>query len=155
MGTYTLTPSTSVSGVTTPVSGSFAVSAGPAAKLGLTTQPATTAQSGIALTTQPVVQIQDASGNAVSQNGVLVTATTVSGTGTLTSATATTNASGVATFSGLTLSGTAGSYTFRFTVTTGLTQVDAASPTVLSAGTATKLGLSDAAGDDGSRVGWR
>ncbi len=116
------------------------LSAGTATKLGLTTQPATTAQSGVLLTTQPVVQIQDASGNAVSQNGVLVTATTVSGTGTLTNATATTNASGVATFSGLTLSGTAGSYTFRFTAS-GLTQVDAASATVLSAGFAAKLGL--------------
>ncbi len=94
----------------------------------------------MALTTQPVVQIQDASGNLVSSApGTLVTATTVSGTGTLTSATATTSG-GVATFSGLTLAGTAGSYTFRFTAS-GLTQVDAASATVLSAGTATKLGL--------------
>ena len=85
-------------------------------------------------------QVQDLSGNAVAQAGTVVTATTVSGTGTLTNATATTNASGVATFSGLALSGTVGSYTFRFTAPS-LTPVDAAAPTVLSAGLAAKLGL--------------
>src|SRR4030042_463075 len=83
-------------------------SAGTAGQLGLATEPATTAQSGLALTTQPVVQIQDASGNLVSSAAAtLVTATTVSGTGTLTSATATTSGGG-APFRGLALAGAAG-----------------------------------------------
>jgi hypothetical protein len=57
--------------------------------------------------TQPVIQVQDATGNPVSQNGTLITATIASGPGggTLSGATATTNASGAATFSGLAING--------------------------------------------------
>jgi hypothetical protein len=116
------------------------LSAGPAAKLALTTQPPTAAQSGVGLSTQPVVQLQDESGNSVAQAGTVVTATTVSGTGTMSNATATTNASGVGSFGTLALSGTVGSYTFRFTAPS-LTQVDAAAATTLSAGPAAKLAL--------------
>ena len=57
-----------------------------------------------------MIQLRDANGNAVSQAGVSVTVTASGGTlgGT---ASATTNASGVATFSGLSISGLAGGYT--------------------------------------------
>ncbi len=112
------------------------LSAGTATKLVLTTQPSTTAASGTALATQPVVQIQDASGNLVtSVAATQVTATAATG-GTVTNGTATT-VNGVATFTTLTLAGTAASYTFHFAVTTGLTPVDAAAATAL----ATKLVL--------------
>src|SRR3989449_307666 len=82
-----------------------------ATQLTLTTQPSATAQSGVALAQQPVVQLQDANGNPVSQSGVVVTATVTPAGATPTNATATTGATGAATFSGLTLSGSAGSYT--------------------------------------------
>jgi hypothetical protein len=95
--------------------GVFTNLTGPAAALSLTMQPAASATSGVALATQPVVQLRDAAGNLVPQAGAVVTATTVSATGTLTNATATTSASGVATFGGLTLTGAAGTYQFRFT----------------------------------------
>src|SRR5439155_744596 len=117
-----------------------ALSAGPTAKLALTTQPAAAAQSGVALSTQPVVQRQGHGGNPVAQAGTVVTATTVSGTGRLNNATATTSSSGAATLSGIALSGTVGSYTFRFTAPS-LAQVDAAAATTLSAGPAAKLAL--------------
>src|SRR5439155_2147788 len=49
--------------------------AGAATKLVLTTAPSSAAQSGVALAQQPVLQLQDANGNPVSQSGVVVTAT--------------------------------------------------------------------------------
>src|SRR5207253_352645 len=49
--------------------------AGAATRLVLTTPPSATAQSGAPLVQQPVVQLQDANGNSVSQGGVVVTAT--------------------------------------------------------------------------------
>jgi hypothetical protein len=115
-----------------------AVSAGPASQLSLTTQPATSGQSGAVLTTQPVVQLRDVSGNAATGAGVVVTASLVSGTATLTNQAATTNAAGVATFAGFSISGVSGNYALRFGAT-NLTAVDAAAPTVLGAGAATQL----------------
>jgi hypothetical protein len=111
------------------------LTAGPAAKLTVTTQPPTTASTGVALTTQPVIQLRDGGNNAVAQAGVVVTATTVSGLGTMNNGTATTNASGVATFSGLALNGGPNNYTFRFTATS-LTSADAAVATALDGGPA-------------------
>jgi adhesin/invasin len=88
-------------------------------RLTLTTQPATTAQSGVVLTRQPVIQLQDGSGNPDSRPGVVVNATIASGPngGSLTSASATTNAGGLATFSGLAISGAVGDYALRFSAT--------------------------------------
>src|SRR2546429_1077444 len=75
----------------------------------ITTQPSTTAQSGVAFAQQPVVQLRDASGNPVSQTGVTVTAAIASGGGTLGGTlTATTNGSGVASFTNLAITGAAG-----------------------------------------------
>src|SRR5206468_558296 len=60
----------------TPVtSGPFNVSAAAATRLVLTTPPSSTAQSGQPLAQQPVVQLQDANGNPVSQSNGVVTAT--------------------------------------------------------------------------------
>src|SRR2546421_10591223 len=60
----------------TPVtSGPFNVSAAAATRLVLTTPPSSTAQSGQPLAQQPVVQLQDANGNPLSQSNVVVTAT--------------------------------------------------------------------------------
>src|SRR5207237_6067205 len=50
--------------------------------LGVTTQPATTAESGIALRRQPVIQLFDHSGNPTATSGLSVSAS-VSGGGSL------------------------------------------------------------------------
>src|SRR5213076_3276736 len=96
-----------------------------------------TARSGVLLAQQPVVQLQDANGNPVSQSGVVVTATPSPAGATASSNTATTGLNGVATFSGLTLTGTAGSYTLSFGGT-GLTPVSSG-PIALSAGAAASI----------------
>jgi hypothetical protein len=92
-------------------------------RLTLATQPSTTATSGDPLTQQPVVQLLDADGDALALAGVNVAATAASSgavlSGTLTVAT---NAQGRAAFTGLTLSGPAGSYALRFTAS-GYTEV--------------------------------
>jgi len=115
-GNYTLTFG---SGSLTPVvSGTIALSAGSGSKLSLSVQPSATVQSGIPFPIQPVVQLLDGSNNPVSQSGVVVSVAILSGGGSLGGATtATTNGSGVATFSGLSISGTVGARTLLFGAT--------------------------------------
>src|SRR2546426_447742 len=133
---YTLTAS--ATGLTQATSTSFTIGAGAAAKLALTTAPSSSAQSGAPFAQQPVLQLQDANGNPVSQSGVTVTAVVASGPGgTLANASATTTGSGAASFSGLTLSGTVGSYTLRFEAT-NLTPATS-SAIALSAGAAATI----------------
>ena len=95
-------------------------------QLVLTTDAPAAAQSGVAFSTAPVVEIRDA------QNAKVVGATdtvTVSiasqpvGTATLSGATTVTAVGGVATFSGLTLNGPVGTYTIEFT-SAGLTEAN-------------------------------
>src|SRR5439155_802618 len=88
---------------------------------------------------QPVIQVRDAAGNPAGGAGLTVTAVIASGPSgaTLTNATATTVASGAATFSGLAISGTAASYTLRFE-SGSLTPATSGTIT-LGAGTATQL----------------
>lgn len=89
---------------------------GPPAQLALTTEPSSTAQAGTAFTQQPVIQVQDAHGNAVGEAGFAVAAAIGSGSGTLAgTTTVSTNASGVAAFTDLSLTGTSGSHTLSFT----------------------------------------
>lgn len=116
---------------------------GVATKLVMNTQTPTTARSGIALTTQPVVGMQDAYNNTMlatntTASGRTVTATLASGSGTLSNATATTSSTGVATFSGLAITGLTGSKTFAFDGTnsagTTLTTATPSAATVLSSG---------------------
>src|SRR5690606_12117504 len=66
---------------------------------------------------QPVIQLQDASGNAVSESGIAITAS-VSAGGTLVGiVTVDTDEDGVATFTDLGISGTVGDYTLIFSST--------------------------------------
>src|SRR5207248_1720949 len=112
------TLSFSATGLTPAVSGTITVGAGAATQVTLTTQPSSTAQSGVAFAQQPVVQLRDGDGNAVNQVGVTVTAAIATGGGTLGGTlTATTNGSGVASFTNLSITGTAGDRTLRFTAT--------------------------------------
>ncbi|MEZ4413395.1 MAG: hypothetical protein R2910_10455 [Gemmatimonadales bacterium] len=138
-GPNTLTATAAPGGITTnPITFTATGTPGAATALAITTSP-TAGQSGIAVTPQPVVRLVDAYGNAVLTNGVLVTATLATGSGTLTNATATTT-SGVATFAGLTVTGTAGTVSLRFDAT-GLTGVTTATFPI-TAGTPTTLAFS-------------
>src|SRR5205807_1186723 len=140
LGTAAGTQTVQATGAGSPVTFSATATAGAATQLSLTTQPSSTAQSGAAFAQQPVVQLRDASGNAVSQAQVTVTAAIATGGGTLGGTlTATTNGSGVASFTNLAITGAAGDRTLSFTAT-GLTA--AASTTItITAGAATQLSL--------------
>jgi hypothetical protein len=92
-----------------------------ATQLGLTTQPSSTAQSGVPFSQQPLVQLRDTAGNAITQSGVVVSAGIASGGGTLGGTTsASTDSLGRAAFVNLSISGTVGSRTLRFSSTVNL-----------------------------------
>lgn len=112
--TYTVT-ATNATG-TTSVDFSLTVTFGSASKAMITTQPSG-AVNGVALTTQPVVRITDSAGNTVTTSSVNVVASIASGTGTLTGTAIVAAVNGVATFTDLGLSGTAGNFTLTFTPT--------------------------------------
>src|SRR2546425_747433 len=136
-GSYSL--SFGATGLTSVSSGAIALSAGAATQLTLTTPPSATAQSGVALAQQPVVQLQDASGNPVSQSGALVTATVTPAGATPTNATATTGATGASMIRRPPRS-TLFPCTTLFRSATGLTSVSSGA-IALSAGAATQLTL--------------
>jgi hypothetical protein len=137
-GSYTL--SFAATGITPLVSGPIVLGAGQAATLFIAIQPSSSAQSGVALSQQPAIQLRDASGNPVAQSGVVITAAIASGTGALGGATtATTNSAGLAQFSSLAVNGASGTYTLRFSAT-GLTST-VSGPIVLGAGAPTALGI--------------
>ena len=116
--------------LTAATSNSFALSFGTASKAMITTHPSG-AVNGVALTTQPVIRITDASGNTVTSSTVNVVASIASGTGgTLSGITTVAAINGVATFTNLVLSGTPGSFTLTF------------NPTSLTAATSSSFALS-------------
>ncbi len=118
-------------------SAGISVSFGPASQVSITTQPAATAQSGLAFTRQPVLQLLDASGNAVQQAGVPTTASIASGSGTIGgTVTVNTDGNGVAAFTSLAITGT-GAHTLSFsasgvTATSALITVGTAGATKLT-----------------------
>jgi hypothetical protein len=82
--------------------------------LAITTQPSTSAASGAAFATQPVVQLKDPDGNDQTESGVSVTASLASGTGTLGgTVTRATDGNGTATFTDLQITGS-GTFALRF-----------------------------------------
>lgn len=98
-----------------PATFTATATSGPPPQLALSTQPGTTATSGIPLGPQPVVQLQDASGAPVQQGGVLVTAGITSGGGTLLGNTSVnTNSGGQAAFTDLAIAGSPGDRTLTF-----------------------------------------
>jgi hypothetical protein len=102
VGPYTLTFADSTDSPTTVASNPITVSVGAAAKLAYATAPAAGAVSGVALTTQPVVDVVDSGGNIATTNTSTVTAAFTGAGSTLTNNTKAAVA-GVATFSGLTI----------------------------------------------------
>src|SRR5205807_1996505 len=119
----------------------FDVTPGAATPLALTTPPSATAQSGAPFAQQPAVQVQDANGNPVATQGVSVTASIATGPAgaSLASFSATSDATGLARFAALTLSGPPGSYTLMFASGTLSTVTSGA--IALSAGAATQIAL--------------
>ncbi len=134
-GTYTLTAT--AAGLTSAVSNSLTISAGAATTLAFTTDPSG-ATGGVALATQPVVAIQDAGGNTVTNSSASVTLTITTPAGA--TLTCTTNpkaaVAGVATYAGCKID-KPGTYTLTAT-TTGLTAAVSDSLTI-TVGPATKL----------------
>jgi adhesin/invasin len=98
-----------------PVVFSATAHAGAAGRLVIRVQPPPATQSGVAFAPQPEVRVVDQLGNPAHQAGVPIVATIASGpSGALQNASATTDASGLAAFSGLSLTGLAGEYTLSF-----------------------------------------
>ncbi|HEU4647519.1 MAG TPA: Ig-like domain repeat protein [Gemmatimonadales bacterium] len=144
-GANTLTATVAGDGVAgNPATFTATGTVGSAGKLAMVQQPSSTAQSGVPFAQQPRVQLQDAGGNPVHSAGIGVTAAIASGTGGTLGGqlTAITNGQGIASFSNLSISGTAGSYTLQFTNPT-LTGV-ASGPVQLGAGAAASIAANSA-----------
>ncbi len=137
IGNRTLSFTATLNGSSATVSsGSIALAAGAAAQLTVTTQPSNSAVGGVALGQQPAVQLQDAAGNNVAQAGVVVTASVATGPGSVSgTATATTDAAGVATFAGLGVTGGAG----QVTVTVGFAATLGGQPRSTASGNITVI----------------
>lgn len=117
-----------------------------ATKLGITTQPTSAPVNDTAFAQQPVIQLQDSGSSPISQAGIVVTAAIASGSMTLGGTlTATTNSSGVATFTNLKLTGMVEACTIGFTAPGGLTGVtsNSVTPTAGSATTITANSATD------------
>jgi hypothetical protein len=136
---YTVT-ATNATGSTTQTF-TLTVSPGAATKAMMTTQPAG-AVNGSAFTTQPVVRVTDSGDNTVTSFTGNVVASIASGTGTLSGTTTATAVAGVATFTNLVITGTAGNFTLTFTPAS-LTAVTSSS-FALAAGAATKVAITRA-----------
>ncbi len=135
VGLYSLTFASS--GLTSATSGAFELSAGTATQLVYVRAPAGAA-SGVALTTQPVIDVEDASGNVVLGASGTVNAVLTTGTGTLANASASI-VSGEATFNALTITGTSGSVTLTF-FASGISGVSTVATTLtMTGGTATQM----------------
>jgi adhesin/invasin len=110
-----------------PVTFTATATVGAPGRLAIVTQPSSTAASGVPFAQQPVIQLRDGSGNAVSQAGVNVTAAIASGGGTLGGTTTrATDGNGRATFTDLSISGTPGGRTLIFAAD-GFSSVSSAS----------------------------
>ena len=107
--------SATASGTSSSTSAKFAVNPGSAAYLIFSTQPVG-GENEAALATQPVVTVEDASGNTVTSSQAPVTISVASGDGSITCKNLTVAASfGVAKFGGCRISGRAGVYTLLAT----------------------------------------
>jgi adhesin/invasin len=115
VGNYTI--SFSAEGLTGVTSNPITLTVGPPAQLALAVPPPATARSRVPLAPQPVVQVQDASGNPVPQAGIAVVASVVAGGTPGGQATVTTGVDGRATFTDLTIIGTPGQKTLSFSST--------------------------------------
>ena len=147
-GTYTLTASDG-SLTAAPASSAVSITYGTATKLAWDVQPVGGVTEGTNFATQPVIYVEDANGNVVTNNASSVTLAingytagnggTTQGTLGCTALTVTAS-SGVATFAGCQITGTAGAGTYTLKATDGsLTAAPASSNVSVIASTASKL----------------
>lgn len=129
--TATLTFSfTNAAGTTVSTTTTIASTFGTASKLAIQTQPSSSGSSGTALSQQPIILIQDANGNTVTNSTATVTASVQSGNATISAGSTKAAVAGVATFSGLILVDTdAGANVLRFS-SGALTVVDSGNVTL-------------------------
>lgn len=125
-GAYTLTFSTATPALQV-VSPSFTVGAPAASQLAIAQQPGG-AVSGLALTTQPIIEVRDASNALVTSSNASITALIATGSGTLAGTSTVTAVNGVATFTDLRINGS-GAHTLVFSAS-GLTSATSAAFTV-------------------------
>ena len=122
IGTASVTAS---AGSATSAPLSVTTTPGAPARLGLRTQPGGAAV-GALFGAQPVIEVRDAAGNVVASSAVAVTAAIATGGGTLAGTTTANSTAGVASFTDLSMTGTAGARTLAFSAT-GLASVSSAS----------------------------
>ena len=108
-----------VAGATSATSAAFTVTTAVPTQVAIVTQPSGTSESGVALATQPVIEIRDGANAKVSVATNSVTVSLASGSGSLSGTTTVAAVNGLATFTNLVISGS-GSHTLQFTAT-GLT----------------------------------
>ena len=151
VGTYTT--SASVAGLAgSPVTFTSTAMAGPAARLGISTQPSASATNGVALARQPRVQVEDAYG--VGAAGVSIAASAVGSGLTLNGATTVTaGADGRASFTGLALVGPAGTARLRFT-TSGIDPATSADISLAPGAAATLTVTTQPPGDALTKEVW-
>jgi hypothetical protein len=145
VGTYQLTAS--IDGTAT--SATFSATVADIHAMAFVTTPGSSQTSGSALSSQPVIQLTDGAGHNVSKSGVTVTASVAPAPGvsgatfsTNGTASATSDANGLITFSNLGITGTSGlAARVTFSVTAGTSQTIAAltSDVTLSAGAPTTV----------------
>src|SRR5206468_1618284 len=110
---------------TANTSPTITVGGGTPRQLAIQTQPSTTATAGVLFAQQPVILVEDASGNLVAtDNGRVITVARGTGTGTLQGTLTATTVNGMATFANLSYN-LAETITLNFTAT-GLTNVTSA-----------------------------
>jgi hypothetical protein len=131
---------TTISAVWEGTTGTFAITVAPgtATRLSIRRQP-TNAAAGAAFGTQPIVDVLDVAGNVVTTAALPVTASLASGGGTLSGGVVVTSSNGVATFANVSVGGTIGARTVRFSAPS---LTDAVSePFTLEPGIASKLAI--------------
>ena len=140
VGGQTLTTSDLTDGSKTAnTSPTITVGGGTPRQLAIQTQPSTTATAGVLFAQQPVILVEDASGNLVAtDSGRVITVARGTGTGTLQGTLTATTVNGIATFANLSYN-LAETITLNFTAT-GLTNVVSGN-VVVSAGPFAKLQL--------------
>ena len=123
----------------------------------ITTEASQEATNNTALAIQPVVQLIDANNNNVTTAGITVTATMTQfvflgysdTASTLLVSTATTDAQGVATFTGLGIKGLIGKYTLGYTPDNGVTQASEKTTTLIAGEHTSLIVLTSPAGPVG------
>jgi len=139
IGQYSLSFTSATPVLVSGPSITMALGAGAPVKLILVTPPSASVANGQVFPQQPVLQTVDGAGNSAGAAGITVRVAIATGGGTLGGApTAVTNASGVATFAGLSITGTAGVRQLTFSSTSPVLASATASVTV-TAGAATQI----------------